>query len=95
MNELRHPKPSAKEVAPRRAAKHDKDAFHLMMPTAKLARQRMFEERLRKVQTPSAQRICNAAMQHTTYRTGDGEVVQQVRPGAMHAYSLPSRGMGT
>jgi hypothetical protein len=95
MTELRHPKPNAKEVAARRAAKHDKDAFSMMMPTAKLARQRMFDERLRKVQTSSAQRICNAAMQHTTYRTGDGEVVQAERPGSMHAYTLPSRGVGT
>lgn len=29
------------------------------------------------------------------YRTGDGEVVAHPRPGSMHAYTLPSRGMPT
>jgi hypothetical protein len=27
-----------------------------------------------------------------TYRTGDGEVTQHVRPGSTHAFTLPSRG---
>lgn len=94
MTELRQPKPKAKQVAARRAAKHDKPSIHLL-PGAMLERQRMFDARLRKAQVPATGRICNAAMQHTTYRTGDGEVVQEVRPGAMHAYTLPSRGMGT
>lgn len=94
MNELRKPKPTAKQVAERRAAKQNRAPIHLM-PGAMLERQRMFDERLRKAQTPADGRVCNAAMQGTTYRTGDGEVVQQVRPGAMHAYTLPSRGVGT
>jgi hypothetical protein len=29
-----------------------------------------------------------------TYRTGDGDVVQSVRPGSMDAYGLPSKGIG-
>lgn len=29
------------------------------------------------------------------YRTGDGEVLQHLRPGSMHAYTLPSRGFRT
>jgi hypothetical protein len=28
----------------------------------------------------------------TTYRTGDGEVLQQIRPGSQDAMKLPSRG---
>lgn len=94
MTELRHPKPTRKQVAKRRASKLDKPPIHLM-PSTKLARQRMFEERLTKAQAPAEGRICNAAMQHTTYQTGDGEVVQAERPGSMHAYTLPSRGVGT
>jgi len=31
----------------------------------------------------------------TTYRTGDGEVFQQMRPGADDALKLPSRGFST
>ena len=31
----------------------------------------------------------------TTYRTGDGEVFQQMRPGAEDALKLPSRGFKT
>ena len=31
----------------------------------------------------------------TTYRTGDGEVFQQMRPGAEDALRLPSRGFST
>jgi hypothetical protein len=31
----------------------------------------------------------------TTYRTGDGEVFQQMRPGAEDALQLPSRGFKT
>ena len=31
----------------------------------------------------------------TTYRTGDGEVFQQMRPGAEDALKLPSRGFST
>jgi hypothetical protein len=94
MTELRHPKATAKQVAARRAAKHDKPAIHLP-PGAKAARQRMFDERLRKAQAPASGRICNAAMKDTTYVPGDGEVVQEPRPGSMHAYTLPSRGVGT
>lgn len=41
----------------------------------------------------NTQRVCNAGMRGTTYRTGDGEVIQQVRPGSMRAYGLPSRGI--
>jgi len=29
-----------------------------------------------------------------TYRTGDGDIFQQMRPGSMDAYKLPSRGLG-
>ena len=31
----------------------------------------------------------------TTYRTGDGEIAQQMRPGAEDALRLPSRGFST
>ena len=31
----------------------------------------------------------------TTYRTGDGEIAQQMRPGADDALKLPSRGFST
>ena len=31
----------------------------------------------------------------TTYRTGDGEIFQQMRPGAEDALRLPSRGFST
>lgn len=47
----------------------------------------------RPMTSPLGNRICNAAKRNTTYRTGDGEVIQQVRPGSMRAYGLPSRGI--
>lgn len=40
-------------------------------------------------------RICNASMRDTTYRTGDGEVIQQPRLGSLRAFTLPSRGFST
>ena len=33
--------------------------------------------------------------ERNTYRTGDGEVLQQIRPGAEDALRLPSRGFKT
>lgn len=67
---------------------------HEALPALVQERERQFQERIHQLNTAlSASRVCNAAMQHTTYRTGDGEVIQQVRPGSMRAYGLPSRGI--
>ena len=37
--------------------------------------------------------FCTAS-QRGTYHTGDGDVVQAIRPGALVAFSLPSLGTG-
>ena len=69
----------------------------LLYPGLVQERQRMFDERMAKLDAdspvpPIGHRICNASMAHTTYRTGDGEVASVVRPGSMVAYGLPSHG---
>ena len=96
MTELRHPKPNAKQVAARRAAKRDKPPIYLM-PNGLQLRIKALDARSQAIAdsiNPTG-RICNAAMKDTTYVPGDGEVVQEPRPGSMHAYTLPSRGVGT
>lgn len=96
MTNLRQPKATAKQVAARRAAKRDKPPIHLMPNGLKL-RIKAWDARSQAIAdniNPTG-RICNAAMKDTTYVPGDGEVVQELRPGAMHAYTLPSRGWGT
>jgi hypothetical protein len=53
-------------------------------------RERLAAERLREFDVPA--RICNSASVGT-YRTGMGETPVAVRPGAMRAFELPSKGM--
>ena len=47
--------------------------------------------KLKGAAVPNKSNIWN----RTTYRTGDGEVSQQIRPGAEDALRLPSRGFST
>lgn len=47
--------------------------------------------KLKGAATPATESIWN----RTTYRTGDGEIAQQMRPGAQDAMKLPSRGFAT
>jgi len=96
----RKPRATKAEMAERRAHAQTKaqKAHMSMMPGIVAERHRMYAERLaalgHAVAAAGTARICNAAVRET-YRTGDGEVVQQVRPGSMVAYSLPSRGYRT
>ena len=53
-------------------------------------RERLAAERLREFDVP--QRICNSASAGS-YRTGMGETPVAVRPGAMRAFTLPSKGI--
>lgn len=97
----RAPRATKAEMAQRLADKKANAAQKVhtsMMPGIVAERQRMYAERLaalgQEVAAAGTPRICNAAMREP-YRTGDGEVVQQVRPGSMTAYGLPSRGNAT
>ena len=93
----RKPRATKAEMAERRAKAKDKPHMSLL-PGIVAERHRMYAERLaalgHQVAAAGQARICNAAMRKP-YATGDGEVVQQVRPGSMVAYSLPSRGYRT
>ena len=53
-------------------------------------RERLAAERLSQLDVP--QRICNSSSTEK-YRTGMGETPVAVRPGAMRAFTLPSRGI--
>jgi hypothetical protein len=53
-------------------------------------RERLAAERLSQLDVP--QRICNSSSTQP-YRTGMGETPVAVRPGAMRAFGLPSKGM--
>lgn len=68
-----------------------KDNKHLL-PGLIEERRRELAARLKRVAKTSAEMpICNATTPGS-YRTGDGEVLQQPRPGSLHAYTLPSHG---
>lgn len=63
-----------------------------MLPGLHAERQREFAARAHRAKVPISQMpMCNATMPGT-YRTGDGEVLQQPRPGSLHAFTLPSHG---
>lgn len=94
---LRKPRATKAEMDLRRRTAQR--GAHTMLPGLIQERQRMFDERMRAINTTPVSlddsRICNASMRDTTYRTGDGEVIQQPRPGSLHAFTLPSRGFST
>ncbi len=74
------------------AEKRAEDYRKALLPGLVAERQREFKARLKRALAPASKvRMCNATM-NGTYCTGDGEVVQQPRPGSMHAFTLPSRG---
>jgi len=91
---LRKPRATKAEMELRRRTAQR--GAHTMLPGLVQERQRMYEERLSRATAEYLPDfICNAAMAHTTYRTGDGEMRQEPRPGSMHAFTLPSRGNRT
>lgn len=98
-NTTRKPRATKAEMAERRAKAAQQKVHMSMMPGIVAERHRLYAERLaalgKEVADAGVARICNAAMRGKPYRTGDGEVVQQVRPGSMVAYGLPSRGNPT
>lgn len=90
---LRKPRATKAEMAARRATAQR--GAHTMLPGLVQERERMYQERVSNRGNYVPVRLCNASMRGTTYRTGDGEVLQEPRPGSLHAYTLPSRGYRT
>lgn len=90
-------KPRATKAEMQLRARTAQRSASTLLPGLVQERQRMFDERMRNHSSASATpiKICNAGMGHTSYRTGDGEVIQQPRPGSLHAFTLPSRGNRT
>lgn len=91
---LRKKAPTRKDQIARRLVRDDRKQTGIL-PGLVAERERMFLERQRMLalQAELPTKIC-ASTTKGTYRIGDGEVVQLVRPGSMLAYSLPSKGFG-
>jgi hypothetical protein len=89
---LRKPRATKAEMLLR--ARTAQRGANTMLPGLIQERQRMFDEHMRNHSIAIAMpvKICTASMGHTSYRTGNGEVIQQLRPGSLHAFTLPSRG---
>lgn len=93
---LVRPSEAAQATAVKRATARDEkrtaDFNKALLPGLVAERKREQEARLIRAKLPSSQvPMCNATMPGR-YRTGDGEVLQQPRPGSMHAFTLPSYG---
>jgi hypothetical protein len=70
----------------------DPSTKHLL-PALIREREKELKAREKRLQVaPENMRMCNATMLDTTYRTGDGEVLQHPRPASLHAFTLPSFG---
>lgn len=92
--------------APRRITKAELDSPRapigsgMALPGLVKERHQMYQERLdalhKKLDLTQPVRITNATVRNPEpYRTGDGDVGFCVRPGSMHAFTLPSRGNRT
>jgi hypothetical protein len=95
MSPLRKPRASKAEMELR--ARTAQRSASTLLPSPVQERQHMPDECMRDHSSALAMpiKICTAGMGDTSYRTGDGEVIQQPRPGSLHAFTLPSRGNRT
>lgn len=68
----------------------------ISMPGAKSKPKREKTEKyVPRVRHPNEAVPRNGDWKTSTYKTGDGDIIQPPRPGSLHAYTLPSRGYRT
>lgn len=92
---LHRPSDQSAAIAAAKSDKRDASYRKTLLPALVQERQREYQARLKRAMAPASKGpLCNTNTPGT-YRTGDGETVQQPRPGSLHAFTLPSRGIGT